>query len=249
MGQSSAAGVTPHCAGAASPRRNLSEPWPISPKRFHEILRSRSFRNMRSRYGRPGTAVSSGRCPPPHRPPGTSRPRKKTPHDGGVFFYSGKSRISCASAGSRWERDRTRSSHKAGKLLHCHRSHRVSGRCPLPRSARRVPLPHAKSPRTMAGSFSIPAGAGSAALLQAVDGKGIEPEALIKPESCLIAVGHTEFPGVRPPTLCPPGTSRPRKKAPHDGGHSQVQKVDYGQPERQQRGSEILSGPLVLLSF
>ena len=150
MGQSSAAGVTPHCAGAASPRRNLSEPWPISPKRFHEILRSRSFRNMRSRYGRPGTAVSSGRCPPPHRPPGTSRPRKKTPHDGGVFFYSGKSRISCASAGSRWERDRTRSSHKAGKLLHCHRSHRVSGRCPLPRSARRVPLPHAKRPRTMA---------------------------------------------------------------------------------------------------
>ena len=54
---------------------------------------------------------------------------------------------------------------------------------------------HAKRPRTMAGSFSIPAGAGSAALLQAVDGKGIEPEALIKPESCLIAIGHTEFPG------------------------------------------------------
>ena len=108
-------------------------------------------------------------------------------------------------------------------------------------------VPIDKAP--MAGSFSIPAGAGSAALLQAVDGKGIEPKALIKPESCLIAIGHTEFPGVRPPTLCPPGTSRPRKKAPHDGGHSQVQKVDYGQPERQQRGSEILSGPLVLLSF
>ena len=156
MGQSSAAGVTPHCAGAASPRRNLSEPWPISPKRFHEILRSRSFRNMRSRYGRPGTAVSSGRCPPPHRPPGTSRPRKKTPHDGGVFFYSGRSRISCASAGSRWERDRTQSSHKAGELLHCHRSHRVSGRCPSPHRHRILP-PTQKDParwRSLTGTKS-----------------------------------------------------------------------------------------------
>ena len=65
----------------------------------------------------------------------------------------------------------------------------------LPRSARRVLPSHAKRPRTMAGSFSVPEGAGSAALLQAVDGKGIEPKALIKPESCFIAVGHTEFPG------------------------------------------------------
>ena len=40
-----------------------------------------------------------------------------------------------------------------------------------------------------------------------------------------------------------------KKRAVPEGGHSQVQKVDYGQPERQQRGSEILSGPLVLLSF
>ena len=150
-GQPSAAGVTPHCAGAASLRRSLSEPWLISPDRFHEILRSRSFRNMRSRYGRPGTAVSSGRLPSP----------------------------------------------------------------PL---CRRVLPAHAKRPRTMAGSFSIPAGAGSAALLQAVDGEGIEPKALIKLESCFIAVGHTEFPGVRPPPLCPPGTSRPRKKTPHGGG-------------------------------
>ena len=107
-------------------------------------------------------------------------------------------------------------------------------------------VPIDKAP--MAGSFSIPAGAGSAAFLQAVDGKGIEPEALIKPESCFIAIGHTEFPGaalLRTAT----GYFHPRKKTPHEGGHSQVQKVDYGQPERQQRGSEILSGPLVLLSF
>ena len=65
---------------------------PISPDRFHEILRSRTFRNMRPRYGLPGTAVSSGCLPSPALPPGTSRPRKKAPHDGGVFFYSGKSR-------------------------------------------------------------------------------------------------------------------------------------------------------------
>lgn len=65
MGQSSAAGVTPHCAGAASPRRNLSEPGLISPKRFREILRSRTFHSMRSRYGLPGTAVSSGHLSSP----------------------------------------------------------------------------------------------------------------------------------------------------------------------------------------
>ena len=150
-GQPSAAGVTPHCAGAARPRRSHSEPEAHSPDRFHEILRSRSLRSMRSRYELPDTAVSSGRLSSP----------------------------------------------------------------PL---CRRVLPSHAKRPRAAAGSFSIPAGAGSAALLQAVDGKGIEPEALIKPESCFIAVCHTEFPGVRPPPHCPPGTSRPRKKAPHDGG-------------------------------
>ena len=130
-GQPSAAGVTPHCAGAASPRRNHSEPGTHSPDRFHEILRSRSLRSMRSRYGLPDTAVSSGRLPSP----------------------------------------------------------------PL---CRRILPAHAKRPRTMAGSFSIPAGAGSAALLQAVDGKGIEPEALIKPESRFVALGHTEFPGACP---------------------------------------------------
>ena len=80
----------------------------------------------------PARQFLPGVRPPPLCPPGTSRPRKKAPHSGGVFFYSGKSRISCASADSRWERDRTRSSHKAGELLHCHRSHRVSGRCPPP---------------------------------------------------------------------------------------------------------------------
>ena len=116
------------------------------PDRFREILRSRSFRSMRSRYGLPGTAVSSGRLPSPALPPGTSH--------------------------------------------------------------------HAKRPRTAAGSFFIPAGAGSAALLQAVNGKGIEPKALIKPESCLVAIGHTEFPGVRPPPLCPPGTFSPTQKGP-----------------------------------
>ena len=134
------------CRCSQSPPGSQRTGEPISPDCFCEILRSRSFRSMRSRYGRPGTAVSSGRCPSPLCPPGTSR--------------------------------------------------------------------HAKRPRTAAGSFSIPAGAGSAALLQAVDGKGIEPEALIKPESCLIAIGHTEFPGVRPPPLCPPGTFSPTQKDP-----------------------------------
>ena len=100
---------------------------PISPDRFHEILRSRSLRSMRSRYELPDTAVSSEALP-----------------------------FSALPAGY------------------------------LPA--------HAKKSRTAAGSFSIPAEAGSAALLQAVDGKGIEPKALIKPESCFIAVGHTEFP-------------------------------------------------------
>ena len=116
------------CRCSQSPPESQRAGKPISPERFHEILRSRSFRSMRSRYGLPGTAVSSGALP-------------------------------------------------------------------SPRSARRVPLPHAKRPRTAAGSFSIPARAGSAALLQAVDGKGIEPKALIKPESRCVAVGHTEFPG------------------------------------------------------
>ena len=78
-GQPSAAGVTPHCAGAASPRRNLSEPGLISPKRFREILRSRTFRSIRSRYELPGTAVSSGRFPPPLCPPDTSTHAKR-PH-------------------------------------------------------------------------------------------------------------------------------------------------------------------------
>ena len=152
-GQPSAAGVTPHCAGAASPCRNLSEPWPISPKRFHEILRSRSFRNMRSRYGLPGTAVSSGRCPPPLCPPDTFPPTQKDPAQRRGLFYSDKSRISCASAGSRWERDRTRSSHKAGELPRCRRSHRVSGRCPLPRSAAGYFPPTQKDPARWRGLF------------------------------------------------------------------------------------------------
>ena len=108
-------------------RRSHSEPGAHSSDRFHEILRSRSLRSMRSRYELPDTAVSSGRYPPP---------------------------LCCRALPS-----------------------------------------HAKRPRTAAGSFSIPAGAGSAALLQAVDGKGIEPEALIKPESRFVALGHTEFPG------------------------------------------------------
>ena len=153
-GQPSAAGLTPHCAGAARPRRNHSEPGAHSPDRFHEILRSRSLRSMRSRYGRPDTAVSSGRLSSPtlcRRVP--SRPRKKTPHDGGVFFYSGRSRISCASAGSRWERDRTRSSHKAGELPHCHRSHRVSG-CPSsPALPPDTSFPRKKTPYSGGGLF------------------------------------------------------------------------------------------------
>ena len=144
------------CRCSQSPPESQRAGEPISPDCFHEILRSRSFRSMRSRYGRPGTAVSSGRCPHPLCPPGTFRPRKKTPHDGGVFFYSGRSRISCASAGSRWERDRTRSSHKAGELLHCHRSHRVSGRCPSPHRHRILP-PTQKGPargRSLTGTKS-----------------------------------------------------------------------------------------------
>ena len=66
----------------------------------------------------------------------------------------------------------------------------------------------------MAGSFSIPAGAGSAALLQAVDGEGIEPEALIKPESCFIAIGHTEFPGAALSPALPAGYLFPTQKDP-----------------------------------
>ena len=119
------------CRCSQSPPESQRAGKPISPNRFREILRSRSFRSMRSRYKLPGTAVSSGRCPPP--------------------------------------------------------------------LCRRVLPAHAKRPRAATGSFSIPAGAGSAALLQAVDGKGIEPEVLIKPESCLIAIGHTEFPGASLP--------------------------------------------------
>ena len=127
-GQPSAAGVTPHCAGAASPRRSHSEPESPSPPTA----------SMKSS----GAALFAA-CGP-----AMGGPTRQ--------FLPGAT---------------------------------------LPRSARQVPFRHAKRPRTAAGSFSIPAGAGSAALLQAVDGKGIEPEALIKPESCLVAVGHTEFPG------------------------------------------------------
>ena len=148
--------VTPHCAGAASPRRNHSEPGAHSPDRFHEILRSRSFRSMRSRYGRHGTAVSSGRLPSPALPAGYLFPTQKDPARWRGLFYSGRSRISCASAGSRWERDRTRSSHKAEELLHCHRSHRVSGRCPSPHRHRILP-PTQKGPtreRSLTGTKS-----------------------------------------------------------------------------------------------
>ena len=148
--QPSAAGVTPHCTGAASPRRNHSEPGSPSPPTASVNFSGAAF------FAACGPAMSCparqflpGACPPA-LPPGTSFPRKKAPHSGGVF--------------------------------------------------------------------SIPAGAGSAALLQAVNGKGIEPEALIKPESCFIAVGHTEFPGAALSPALPPGTSRPRKKTPHDGG-------------------------------
>ena len=128
-GQPSAAGVTPHCAGAARPRRNHSEPESPSP---------------------PTASMKSS---------------------GAALFTACGPAMSCP----------------ARQFL---------PRClPSPPLCRRVLPTHAKRPRTMAGSFSIPAEAGSAALLQAVDGKGIEPEALIKPESCLVAVGHTEFPG------------------------------------------------------
>ena len=130
-GQPSAAGVTPHCAGAARPRRNHSEPEsPSPPTASMKSSGAALFAACGPAMG--GTAVSSGRLSSP----------------------------------------------------------------PL---CRRVLPSHAKRPRTAAGPFSIPAGAGSAALLQAVDGKGIEPKALIKPESCFIAVGHTEFPGAALP--------------------------------------------------
>ena len=92
----------------------------------------------------------------------------------------------------------------------------LPGACPPLLCPPGTSRPRKKAPHS-GGAFSIPAGAGSAALLQAVDGKGIEPKALIKPESRFVAIGHTEFPGVRPPPLCPPGTSHPRKKTPHDG--------------------------------
>ena len=114
-GQPSAAGVTPHCAGAASPRRSHSEPGSPSP---------------------PTASMKSS---------------------GAALFTA------------------------CGPAMSCPARHFLPGACPLPHSAT--------------------------------------------------------------------GYFHPRKKTPHEGGHSQVQKVDYGQPERQQRGSEILSGPLVLLSF
>ena len=145
-GQPSAAGVTPHCAGAASPRRSHSEPGSPSP---------------------PTASMKSS---------------------GAALFAA------------------------CGPAMSCPARQFLPG-ASLPHSARRVLPVHAKRPRA-AGSFSIPAGAGSAALLQAVNGKGIEPKALIKPESCLVAIGHTEFPGVRPPPLCPPGTFSPTQKGP-----------------------------------
>ena len=125
---------------------------PISPDRFHEILRSRSLRSMRSRYELPGTAFSSGRLPSPPLCHRILPPTQKDPARWRGLFYSGRSRISCASAGSRWERDRTRSSHKAGELLHCHRSHRVSGRCPSPHRHRILP-PTQKDPAQRRGLF------------------------------------------------------------------------------------------------
>ncbi len=149
-GQPSAAGVTPHCAGAARPRRSHSEPGSPSP---------------------PTASVKSS---------------------GAALFAA------------------------CGPAMSCPARQFLPGAALL-RSARRIPSrPRKKTPH--GGVFSIPARAGSAALLQAVDGKGIEPEALIKPESCLVAVGHTEFPGAALSPALPPDTSRPRKKTPHDGG-------------------------------
>ena len=127
-GQPSAAGVTPHCAGAASPRRSHSEPGSPSP---------------------PTASMKSS---------------------GAALFTA------------------------CGPAMSCPARHFLPGACPLPHSATGYFPPRKKTPRS-GGVFSIPTKAGSAALLQAIDGKGIEPEALIKPESCFIAVCHTEFPG------------------------------------------------------
>ena len=74
----------------------------------------------------------------------------------------------------------------------------------------------------------------------------ISPETYAVNEADLL--DYTDVPP--PPKPDVTSADKPQKIKKHlDGGHSQVQKVDYGQPERQQRGSEILSGPLVLLSF
>ena len=149
-GQPSAAGVTPHCTGAASPRRGHSEPGSPSP---------------------PTASMKSS---------------------GAALFTA------------------------CGPAMSCPARQFLPGACPPPLCRRVLPT-HAKRPRTAAGSFSIPAGAGSAALLQAVDGKGIEPEAHIKPESCFIAIDHTEFPGAALPPLCrrilPAHAKRPRTMA------------------------------------
>ena len=152
-GQPSAAGVTPHCAGAARPRRSHSEPGsPSPPTASMKFSGAALFAACGPAMSCPTRQFLPRRCPSPLCPPDTFPPTQKDPAQRRGLFYSDKSRISCASAGSRWERDRTRSSHKAGELPHCHRSHRVSGRCPSPHRHRILPA-HAKRPRTMAGSF------------------------------------------------------------------------------------------------
>ena len=135
-----------------------------------------------------------GACPLPHSATGYFHPRKKTPHDGGVFSIpagAGSAALLQAVDGKGIEPE---------ALIKPESCLVALGHTEFPGAALSPALPPGTSfPRKKAphggGVFSIPAGAGSAALLQAVDGKGIEPEALIKPESCFIAIGHTEFPG------------------------------------------------------
>ena len=154
MGQPSAAGLTPHCAGAARPRRSHSEPGsPSPPTASVKFSGAALFAACGPAMSCPTRQFLPRRCPSPLCPPDTFPPTQKDPAQRRGLFYSDKSRISCASAGSRWERDRTRSSHKAGELPRCRRSHRVSGRCPLPRSAAGYFPPTQKDPARWRGLF------------------------------------------------------------------------------------------------
>ena len=107
-GQPSAAGVTPHCAGAASPRRGHSEPGsPSPPTASMKSSGAALFETCGPAMDCPARQFLPGACPPPLcrrvLPAHAKRPHTMA----GSFSIPAK----------------------AGELPRCHRSHRVSG-CP-----------------------------------------------------------------------------------------------------------------------